>query len=102
MLTAQPVGAPEGYNATLAIPNTWWGVSGCSLSAWSLSGSDEWTSDITIASKAGETVNAQAVIADAPFRANRATVYGGSLYSNAEGSAVSLNAEWLQQYEGVY
>lgn len=102
MMNGQPVAAPAEYNVTFQLPQSYAGATGTSYAIWSLSGADEWTSDITVTSKAGATTNAEVVITDAPFVANRTTKYTGCLYSNSSSSSVSLNAQWLQDYEGVY
>lgn len=101
MLTAQPVVAQD-YSLLFNIPASYNGVSGTSFGMWGLSAADEWTTDVAIVSKAGSDVNASATIEGAPFKANRVTKYSGMLYSNASESSVSLNAEWLPEYEGVY
>lgn len=101
MLTGEPVTATD-YSVQFAISEGMWGRAGLNLTAWSLSAADEWTTDVTVTSKAGETTNASVTIPDAPFVANRATIYRGNLYSNTEAPSVSLKAEWLANYEGVY
>lgn len=102
MLTATPVAAPSNYSVTLNIPKSYEGFAGAYISAWSLSTADEWTTDISIESKAGETVNASALIEHAPFKANRATIYRGNLYTNSSENSVTLQTEWLTSYEDVY
>lgn len=101
MLTGEPV-ASDGYVSRYDLPSNWIGSTNSTLNMWGLSSADEWQTNITITSKAGETTNASALIEDAPFKANRVTKYSGCLYTNAENSSVSLNATWLTQYEGVY
>lgn len=101
MLTGEPIAATD-YNVQFSISEAMWGRTGLNLTVWSLSAVDEWKTDVSVTSKAGDAVNASAVIPDAPFVANRATIYRGNLYSNAEASSVSLKAEWLANYEGVY
>lgn len=102
MLTGEPVGAPDGYGVTFSLPAQYVGVSGTNYSVWSLSGEDEWLTDICVTSMAGAGANASAVIADAPMKANRTTIYRGALYSGSEQSSVQLNSDWLVNYEGVY
>lgn len=101
MLTGEPVAAQD-YTNSVAVPATWWGVTGGSVAAWSLSGQEEWLTNVTFASMNGETTNAEVTIEDVPLRANRSTVYRGCLYSKSSESNVSINATWLPQYEGVY
>lgn len=101
MLTGEAVAA-DGYVARYDLPSSWWGGMGSTLNMWGLSGADEWQTDVAIESRAGETVNASAVIAGAPMKANRVTRYSGKLFSNDAASSVSLATEWLTAYEGVY
>lgn len=101
MLTGEPVTATD-YSVQFAISEGMWGRTGLNLTAWSLSSDDEWTTDVTITSKAGEITNASVTIPDAPFLANRATTYTGKLFSDNSASTVSLATSWLTSYEGVY
>lgn len=101
MISGKPVAAAD-YEQTFSIPSSMPGKAGSSFSSWSLSGADEWTSDITYTSYAGDVVNASVSLNDAPFVANRATIYNGSMYSNTSAAAIQLNSSWLTSYEGVY
>lgn len=101
MLTGEPVTATD-YSVQFSISEGMWGRTGLNLTAWSLSAADEWTTDVTVTSKAGETTNASVTIPDAPFLANRATTYTGKLFSDNSASTVSLATSWLTSYEGVY
>lgn len=101
MLSGVPVASSE-YVAQYDLPQSWIGSKGATLNMWGLSAGEEWQTNISIVSKAGEVTNAEALIEAAPLKANRTTKYSGSLYSNATNSSVSLNATWLTQYEGVY
>lgn len=101
MLTNAPVEA-QSYVARYDLPANWAGAKGNTLNMWGLSTTDEWLTDISVTSLAGESENAATIIENAPMKANRVTKYSGNLYTNAEQSSVSLNAEWLQSYEGVY
>lgn len=99
MVKGEPIAST--YSREFSVPSSWIGQEGASLTLWSLSGADEWTTDVQLTSKAGATQNASATIT-APMKANRATVMHGNLYSANSSTSVSLNAEWLPQYEGVY
>lgn len=102
MITGEPVAAQSGLSRTFDIPSSWIGSTGASLSVWSLSPTDEWTTDVTVASFAGTTENAKAEIRDVPLKANRVTTYHGSLYSTTSSNSVQLSTDWLPQYEGIY
>lgn len=99
MVKGEPIAST--YSREFSVPTSWLGQSGASLTLWSLSGADEWTTDVQLTSKAGATQNASATIT-APMKANRATVMHGNLYSANSSTSISLNDEWLPQYEGVY
>ena len=101
MINGTPVAADD-YQQTLSIPASWGGKTGKSAVSWSLSTADEWLTDLHYTSYAGTAVNGEILIKDAPLKANRTTKYAGNFYSNAEASSVTLNAEWLADYEGVY
>ena len=101
MLTGTPIAATD-YTQTLSIPASWGGLTNRSAVSWSLSSADEWLTDLHYTSYAGTAVNGEILIKDAPLKANRTTKYAGNFYSNAEASSVTLNAEWLADYEGVY
>lgn len=101
ILNGKPIEA-IGYKADFGIANSLWGRTGLNLSVWSLSGSVEWSTDVEVVSKAGETENAHIEIAGAPFLANRTTIYRGNLYNAKTENSVALSTEWLSDYEGVY
>lgn len=101
MLKGKPL-ASNNYEQVFNIPTTWGGQKGMSLTSWSLSSAEEWTTDIRYTSYAGADVNGDVLIKDAPFKANRATMYSGMFYTAASASSISLSSEWLPSYEGVY
>lgn len=101
MLTAQPI-VSSNYVAAFNIASSQWNRTGLLLSMWGFSPSDEWTTDITLTSKAGESTNATAIITNAPFLPNRTTKYTGNLFTNATQSSITLSTDWLATYEGVY
>lgn len=101
MLNAQPI-ATDDYGITFSISSSMWGRTGLTLNMWGLSSDEEWETNVEVTSKAGENVNAYAMIPDAPFVANRTTIYRGNLYSNQTDSHISLSSEWLSDYEGIY
>lgn len=101
MLTGVPVAATD-YVAAFDIREQSWGSAGVALTSWTLSGSDEWTTDVTVTSRTASEVNATATLTAVPLKANRSSVYHGRLYSATSNSSVALNTEWLPAYEGVY
>lgn len=101
MLTAQPIEA-ENYTLPFSISSSQWNHTGLLLSMWGLSPADEWTTDITVTSKAGDTTNSSAVIGSAPFLSNRTSKYTGTLYSTSSTSTISLSTDWLTPHNGEY
>lgn len=101
MLSGEPT-VQNNSEVTVNVPSTYAGRTGVEIGLWSLSGKDEWMTDIDITSMVGETENAHIVIPNVPLKANRASVYSGCLYSNNSESSISLNTTWSTNYEGVY
>lgn len=99
MVKGEPIAS--SYSREFSVPESWIGQTGASLTLWSLSGADEWTTDVQLTSFAGSVQNAAATIT-APMKANRTTVMHGNLYTSNSSTSISLNTNWLPQYEGVY
>lgn len=102
-LTGEPV---EGaaYASTINVPASYVGTTGqLAVSLFSLSPSDDWTTDVTLTANDGsEGVLGQAVITAAPMKRNRATEYSGQLFGSGGAMTVSLNDEWSTPYEGSW
>lgn len=74
-----------------------------SLSVFGLSGTDEWTTDVTIkAIDADNDILGQAVIRNAPFKANRTTKYTGKLFSGDGTFSITLDSDWDSEYNGTW
>lgn len=95
-ITGEPV-SDDGCPITIGVPESYHGTTGdLSLSVFSISGSNEWTTDVSIvANGSGNSTLASISIKDAPLLANRATVYSGSMFSGGGKFTVSLDADWL-------
>lgn len=93
MVAGEPT-QTDAYSVTHALPTTWVGQSGKSFGIWTLSADEEWTTDVTVTSKAGSVNNARHTIKDVPLMANRATNYHGNMYGVSDAWTVSLNATW--------
>lgn len=95
-ITCEPV-VSDGSPITIDVPSSYQGTTGnLSLSVFSLSGTSEWTTDVTVAAKNGSNGTISSVhIEDVPLLANRATVYSGNLFTSGSTFTLSLNDTWL-------
>lgn len=102
--TGEPANAGAAFASTISVPASYVGMSGqLAVSLFSLSPSDEWTTDVTLTANDGsEGVLGQAVITAAPMKRNRATEYSGQLFGSGGAMTVSLNDEWSTPYEGTW
>lgn len=102
--TGEPANAGAAFASTISVPASYVGTSGqLAVSLFSLSPSDEWTTDVTLTANDGsEGVLGQAVITAAPMKRNRATEYSGQLFGSGGAMTVSLNDEWSTPYEGSW
>lgn len=88
---------------TITIPAAKIGTTGTTLSIFGLSGTEEWTTDVTVnACDGDDNVLGTATISDAPMTANRATCYSGNLFSGASGFDLSLNVTWNDDQNGTW
>lgn len=88
---------------TITIPAAKIGTTGTTLSIFGLSGTVEWTTDVTVnACDGDDNVLGTATISDAPMTVNRATCYSGNLFSGASGFDLSLNATWNDDQTGTW
>ena len=93
-------GAPVAQQQTervVAVPANLVGTSGqLAVAIFGLSGSAEWTTDVTVSAMTAEhAVIGTATMMDVPFKANRATEYSGPLFGSGGSLTLSLNTDWL-------
>ena len=102
--TGEPSGASEGQERSVAVPASYQGTSGqLSMSIFGFSGSEEWTTGLTIKAKDGDgAVLGQANIEDAPLKRNRVTEYSGNLFSSGSTMTASLAGDWAEGYSGTW
>lgn len=95
--TGAPVAATNGQAISLSIPANYVGTSGQLVASFfTISGADEWTTDVSVAVKDGNGASlGSAVIDDAPMLRNRSTEYSGNLFSGGGNMVVSINSDWL-------
>lgn len=92
----------ERPTLSITVPSSYVGTKGqLAMSFYSISDAEEWTTDVTVTPKNSDNeVIASSVITDAPFVANRTTVYTGSIFGSAPPINLTLADEWdsEQQY----
>ena len=89
---------------TVSVPSSYIGTSGdLTMSIFGFSGTTEWTTNVTITAKNGESaVIGSATIENAPFIRNRATEYSGNLFGSGGNLSASLNDAWLTANTGTW
>lgn len=102
--TGAPVTATNGQAISISIPSNYVGTSGQLVASFfTISGADEWTTDVSVAVKDGNgTSLGSAVINDAPMLRNRSTEYSGNLFSGSGNMVVSVNGDWVSPYIGTW
>ena len=102
-LTGEATAAQTAGTRTINIPESRIGKTGTNLNIFGLSGATEWTTDVTVTARDGEdNILGTATISGAPFKANRATTYSGSLFSAGGGFAMTLTDVWDDDYLGSW
>jgi hypothetical protein len=102
--TGAPVTATNGQAISLNIPANYVGTSGQLVASFfTISGADEWTTDVSVSVKDGNgTSLGSATIADVPLLRNRSTEYSGNLFSGSGNMVVSVNGDWASPYIGTW
>lgn len=102
-LTGEPTGAATDQTITINIPASEIGSTTTTANIFGFSGTDEWTTDISLNSKNSEgDIIGSASITAAPFRQNRITSYSGPLFSGSDALGISLSSEWLTEYNATW
>lgn len=102
-LTGAPTSAETSAPRTINIPSSKIGTTGLNLNIFGLSGTTEWTTDVTVTACDGnDNTIGQATIDDAPFMANRVTSYCGNLFTSGGSFALSLNSMWGEDHTGTW
>lgn len=102
--TGLPVTATNGQAISLSIPANYVGTSGQLIASFfTISGADEWTTDVSVAVKDGNGASlGSAMINDAPILRNRSTEYSGNLFSGGGNMVVSIDGDWLTPHIGSW
>ena len=102
-MTGQPANAQTDAATVITIPDASKGQTGIQASLFGFSTAAEWNTDVAISSRtATDAVLGSAIIAAAPFKANRVSDYSGPLFSAGGSMSLSLNGEWITPYEGTW
>lgn len=102
--TGAPVTATNDQAISISIPANYVGTSGQLVASFfTISGADEWTTDVSVAVKDGNGASmGSAVIDDAPMLRNRSTEFSGNLFSGSGNMVVSVNGDWVSPYIGTW
>ena len=101
--TGEPTDATTSQTIVTTLPDSYKGQSGVVLSYFSISPSDEWNSNISLNSKAGDNhIIGQANMTSVPFVRNRQTEYSGPLFTSGGSIALSLDGDWETSVTGTW
>ena len=94
-LTGEPADMRENEERSISVPTSYIGTTGqLAVSIFGFSSATEWTTPLTISARDNDNdIIGMATIASAPFMANRATEYSGSLFTSGSGFTITLNDE---------
>ena len=101
--TGEPTDATTSQTIVTTLPDSYKGQSGVVLSYFSISPSDEWTSNISLNSKDGDNhIIGQANMTSVPFIRNRQTEYSGPLFTSGGSMSLSLDSDWEKSVTGTW
>ena len=101
--TGEPTDATTSQTVVTTLPDSYKGQSGVVLSYFSISPSDEWTSNISLNSKDGDNhIIGQANMTSVPFVRNRQTEYSGPLFTSGGSMSLSLDGDWETSVTGTW
>ena len=101
--TGEPTDATTSQTIVTTLPDSYKGQSGVVLSYFSISPSDEWTSNVSLNSKDGDNhIIGQANITSVPFVRNRQTEYSGPLFTSGGSMSLSLDGDWETSVSGTW
>lgn len=102
-LTGEPTAAATNQAITINIPASEIGKTDELLNVYGFSGSEEWTTDVTLNCKtSGGDILGTAALTDVPLKRNRITSLSGPLFSTNGLTTVSLSTDWLDAYTGTW
>ena len=100
----EPVAEEEMKEYVISVPETYIGTKNLlSVSIFSISGTDEWTTDLRVIAKDTDGRSIGGVsIESVPLLRNRATEYTGKLFITDGTASMTLNDEWLPSYSDTW
>jgi len=101
--TSAPAAAKNNEMVTIAVPSSTYGQENQSANLYGFSAATEWTTSLAVKSldTDGNTIGSVS-FSSVPLLRNRQTIYTGKFWNSVEGMAMSLNADWLDAYEGTW
>ena len=102
-LTGQPADMKDSEEMSASVPASMVGTTGMAVSFFGFSSATEWTTPLTVSARdADNDIIGMVNVAAAPFMANRATEYSGSLFTSGGAFAITLNDEWDTPWTGSW
>jgi len=102
-LTGQPADMRDNEEMSVAVPDSYVGTTGLAVSFFGFSSATEWTTPLTVSARdADNDIIGMVNVAAAPFMANRATEFSGSLFSTSGAFTITLNDEWAEPWQGTW
>lgn len=102
-LTGEPADLHDSEEMKASVPEAYVGTTGLAVSFFGFSSATEWTTPLTVSARDGENdIIGMVNVAAAPFMANRATEYSGSLFTSGGAFAITLNDEWDTPWTGSW
>ena len=102
-LTGQPADMRDNEEMSVAVPDSYIGTTGLAVSFFGISTAAEWTTPLAVSARdADNDIIGMVNVAAAPFMANRATEFSGSLFSTSGAFTITLNDEWDAPWTGTW
>lgn len=103
-LTGEPTAMRENEERSISVPTSYIGTTGqLAVSTFGFSSATEWTTPLTVSARDNDNdIIGMVTIASAPFMANRATEYSGSLFTSGSTFTITLNDEWNAPWSGTW
>jgi hypothetical protein len=102
-MTGQPADMRDSEEMSVAVPDSYVGTTGMAVSFFGFSSATEWTTPLTVSARdADNDIIGLVNVAAAPFMANRATEFSGSLFSTSGTFTITLNDEWDAPWTGTW
>ena len=102
-LTGQPADMRDSEEMSASVPASMVGTTGMAVSFFGFSSATEWTTPLTVSARDEDNdIIGLVNVAAAPFMANRATEFSGSLFSTSGTFTITLNDEWDAPWTGTW